>query len=196
MQEKIEPKSKRNLASSFWGKNWCFNLSFYEDMPQRLQKGRTLLRKGTLSHLKIEGSRVTARCRDGYEIAIRFLPIDIEAFEEFARQSVGRIRSLEELLLGRFDSDFMEWILKDGLGLFPGRNEIRGQCTCLDEADLCSHQAGLLYALAERFDDDPGLFFRLRQMPMEKLLASLAGSGTTSDWDGEEMEKLFGIELI
>jgi hypothetical protein len=43
----------RKIASSFWGKSWCENLERYSDYANRLPRGRTYVRNGSVVDLAI-----------------------------------------------------------------------------------------------------------------------------------------------
>src|ERR1700686_4491042 len=47
------PASRGAIAKSFWGKAWCRNLERYSDYSNRLPRGRTYLRNGSVIDLKI-----------------------------------------------------------------------------------------------------------------------------------------------
>src|SRR6266436_1912519 len=49
------------IAKSFWGKAWCENLERYSDYSNRLPRGRTYLRNGSVIDLKIGRGEVTAQ---------------------------------------------------------------------------------------------------------------------------------------
>ena len=50
----------RAIASTFWGKAWCTNLESYSDFENRLPRGRTYVRNGSVVDLKIEKGRIKA----------------------------------------------------------------------------------------------------------------------------------------
>src|SRR5665213_273756 len=50
----------RKIASTFWGKAWCDNLEAYSDYANRLPRGRTYLRNGSVIDLRIEPGKVQA----------------------------------------------------------------------------------------------------------------------------------------
>src|SRR5258708_6518956 len=60
--QKIEPIQieGRKIADSFWGKAWCDNLESYSDFSNRLPRGRTYVRNGSVVNLHIEPGTVTA----------------------------------------------------------------------------------------------------------------------------------------
>src|ERR1700724_4568855 len=56
----------RIIAKSFWGKSWCTNLERYSDFENRLPRGRTYVRNGSVLDLRIaqgEGGAMGAGSR-------------------------------------------------------------------------------------------------------------------------------------
>ena len=51
----------RKIAGTFWGKAWCDNLEAYSDYENRLPRGRTYVRNGSVVDLQISKGNVTAR---------------------------------------------------------------------------------------------------------------------------------------
>src|SRR5512135_3060099 len=66
----------RKIASTFWGKAWCDNLEAYSDFANRLPRGRTYVRNGSVVDLQIEKGTVTAMVAGSelYEIKIQIKP--------------------------------------------------------------------------------------------------------------------------
>src|SRR5213596_2670847 len=50
----------RAIAKTFWGKAWCDNLERYSDFENRLPRGRTYVRNGSVIDLQIEKGKVKA----------------------------------------------------------------------------------------------------------------------------------------
>ena len=50
----------RAIAKTFWGKAWCDNLESYRDYENRLERGRTYVRNGSVMDLQIAPLKVTA----------------------------------------------------------------------------------------------------------------------------------------
>ena len=53
--------SRGAIARTFWGKAWCDNLERYSDYSNRLPRGRTYLRNGSVIHLAIGAGEVAAQ---------------------------------------------------------------------------------------------------------------------------------------
>ena len=50
----------RTIAATFWGKAWCQNLESYQDYENRLPRGRTYVRNGSVVDLQIAPHEVIA----------------------------------------------------------------------------------------------------------------------------------------
>src|SRR6202158_2324854 len=50
----------RTIAKTFWGKSWCENLERYSDYANRLPRGRTYVRNGSVVDLQIQAGKITA----------------------------------------------------------------------------------------------------------------------------------------
>ena len=51
----------RSIAASFWGKAWCDNLARYSDYANRLPRGRTYVRNGSVIDLHIGAGHISAQ---------------------------------------------------------------------------------------------------------------------------------------
>jgi hypothetical protein len=50
----------RTIARTFWGKAWCENLEGYSDYANRLPRGRTYVRNGSVVDLQIKPGEIHA----------------------------------------------------------------------------------------------------------------------------------------
>ena len=53
----------RKIVSTFWGKAWCDALESYSDYANRLPRGRSYVRNGSIVHLGIADGTVEALVR-------------------------------------------------------------------------------------------------------------------------------------
>src|SRR6202167_5010227 len=51
----------RTIVKTFWGKAWCENLERYSDYANRLPRGRTYVRNGSVVDLQIGAGEVRAQ---------------------------------------------------------------------------------------------------------------------------------------
>jgi uncharacterized Zn finger protein len=166
----------KGIARTFWGKAWCSHLESYSDFENRLPRGRTYVRNGSVCHLEILAGRVNANVKgtDLYDVAIDINPLPQAAWNSIKKRCTGRIASLLDLLQGRLSSGVMEVVTDREKGLFPSPGEIRMKCSCPDWAAMCKHVAAVLYGVGARLDDRPELLFALRGVDSEELIDARA----------------------
>ena len=80
----------RTIASTFWGESWCKNLEAYSDFANRLPRGRTYVRNGSVLDLYIEPGLITALVNGStfYEVDIEINALQAKRWS--AIKSVGR----------------------------------------------------------------------------------------------------------
>jgi uncharacterized Zn finger protein len=162
----------RTIASTFWGKAWCTNLESYSDYANRLPRGRTYVRNGSVVHLKIDKGRIEALVSGSevYEIQIDIAALPKPAWQALKEQSAGKIGTLIELLQGKLSKAVMELVTDRSQGLFPKPKEIKMRCSCPDGAMMCKHLAAVLYGVGNRLDSSPELLFVLRGVDHMELI--------------------------
>ena len=203
--QKVSPVQTggRTIASTFWGKAWCDNLESYSDFSNRLPRGRTYVRNGSVLDLQIEPGVVTALVSGSelYRITINIKPLGASAWKK-VRTNCGReIGSLVELLQGNLSKSVMQIVTERDHGLFPAPREIEMSCSCPDWAGMCKHLAATLYGVGNRLDHQPELLFKLRQVDHMELIAQAAtpvakqGAAKKKTIASSDLAAVFGIEL-
>jgi uncharacterized Zn finger protein len=162
----------RMIARTFWGKAWCDNLEAYSDYENRLPRGRTYVRNGSVIDLAIEPGKIKARVVGSaiYQIEIGIAAVPKAHWKSLAKECTGSIASLVELLQGKLSKAVMERICQPKTGLFPAPQDIRLDCSCPDWATMCKHVAAVLYGVGARLDQQPELLFTLRQVDAGDLV--------------------------
>src|SRR5436190_22350145 len=94
----------RQIARTFWGRAWCNNLESYRDYENRLPRGRTYVRNGSVVDLQIAPQEVTAMVSGSslYTVKISIKAMPKPQWQSLCRDCAGGIDSLVELLQGRF----------------------------------------------------------------------------------------------
>ncbi len=195
----------RDIATTFWGRSWCQNLERYSDYANRLPRGRTYVRNGSVIHLAVEGGLISALVSGSaiYKVGIRIAPLPAASWTAVRRDCTGEIASLVDLLQGRLSRAVMERVCRAKTGLFPAPAEIELSCSCPDWATMCKHVAAVMYGVGVRLDERPELLFTLRQLDPAELVLD-AGRGMTSlatDPGGnrvladDDLGALFDLEL-
>ncbi len=195
----------RAIAKTFWGKAWCDNLEAYSDYANRLPRGRTYVRNGSVIDLKIEPGKVRALVAGSslYIIEIGIAAVTDTHWKSLAKECTGSIASLVELLQGKLSKAVMEKICRPDSGLFPAPKDIQLDCSCPDWATMCKHVAAVLYGVGARLDARPELLFTLRQVDANDLVtqaAELPAKIRKTPMKGKvlddaQLADVFGIEM-
>lgn len=199
---KIEGKT---IAKSFWGKSWCENLERYSDYENRLPRGRTYVRNGSVCDLQISSGEVRAMVVGSsmYNISVKIAPVADKHWAAICGDCAGSVGSLVELLQGKLSKSVMERVCRKGDGLFPAPHEIKLSCSCPDWADMCKHVAAAMYGIGARLDEKPELLFYLRNVNENELIAKASAKLPVADaapktarvMEGGDVSALFGIEM-
>jgi uncharacterized Zn finger protein len=195
---------RRQLTTTFWGRAWCDNLERYADLANRLPRGRTYLRNGSVLDLTIAGGTIEAYVAGSelYRVTIGIAPLTTPRWRHVVTRCTGRIGSLVGLLRGELSEDVLAVLTSPNDGLFPEPREMTLDCSCPDWADVCKHVAAVLYGVGIRLDARPDLFFVLRQVDQADLLGSATASAvsrarpaTGKRIADDRLAAVFGIEL-
>ncbi len=194
---------KGRIASSFWGKCWCDCMESYADYENRLDRGKSYLRHGTVCHLVIDRGKVNAVVSGSspYNVSVVIDEIEQSRINKLEKLVKGKVSSQLDLLLGKFPKEIQEVIGAPYTGIIPFPKEIKFTCSCPDIASMCKHVAAVLYAIGRRIDSEPGLLFTLRGLPPDVLCSMAADVNLEAD-GGEEaltenmdLGNLLGIDL-
>ncbi len=197
--------SGRTIARSFWGKAWCEHLESFSDYANRLPRGRTYVRNGSVCHLGVTEGAVEAKVSGSslYNVKVTIKTLPTTKWGRVKKSCAGRIGSLLGLLKGDLSDDVMAVVTDRADGLFPNPNEIKMACDCPDWAGMCKHIAAVLYGVGARLDEHPELLFLLRGVNHEDLIDVGADAVLSGVATGERAEQLaagdlseiFGIDL-
>ena len=205
--QKIEPVEieGRKIARTFWGEAWCTHLEGFSDYANRLPRGRTYVRNGSVCHLGIEKGKVSALVSGSklYEVGVEIGELSLARWAALKGRCAGQIGSLLDLLQGRLSKGVMAIVTDRTEGLFPQPGELRFRCSCPDWAVMCKHVAAVLYGVGARLDHSPELLFRLRGVDHGELIAAEAAAVAAVTGRGgrrrriaaDDLTGVFGIEL-
>jgi uncharacterized Zn finger protein len=200
----------RTIARTWWAKSWNYNLERYADYSNRIGRGRTYVRHGAVMNLRIDAGRVESLVLGSrskpYSVNIGIKPLNKKIRRDIQAACEGKLDSLQALLAGEFPEALREIFMARDRGLFPSPKEIEFRCSCPDWAYMCKHVAATLYGIGARLDEDPTLFFKLRQVAMKNLIARAvedkthkllrrAGKKTKRVIAESDLAGVFGIEM-
>jgi uncharacterized Zn finger protein len=171
---------------TWWGQRWIAALeTLGREYANRLPRGRTYARNGSVTDLTVTPGVVTARVhgsrRTPYRVSLRIPAFTDPQWTAATHALARQLRHAAALLDSRMPEDIDETLDAVGLSLFPTARELTTTCSCPDEANPCKHVAAVHYTLAHTFDSDPFLLPALRGRDRTALLAALraARTGTT-----------------
>lgn len=195
----------RKIARTFWGVAWCDNLERYSDFANRLPRGRSYVRNGSVVDLRMEPGCVTALVSGSsmYDVKVTVQSLPKAHWRAICRDCSGAIDSVIELLQGRLSQSVMTRLCQEKAGMFPSPKDIRFTCSCPDWASMCKHVAAVLYGIGARLDHRPDLLFTLRKINQEDLVAN-AGTRLSKTRTrpasarvlaADDLSEMFGIDM-
>lgn len=197
---------RRSIVNTFWGKAWCSNLEAYSDYDNRLPRGRSYVRHGSVIDLQVKMGEVIVLVSGSsvYTVKIKIDKVVATKWKNIVNECAGKIDSLIELLQGKLSKAVMEIITDPKKGLFPHPKEIKLNCSCPDWAEMCKHVAAVLYGVGARLDEKPEELFLLRQADHSDLIASSTSitsfAQSSADLSNQvftesDLSSLFGIDI-
>lgn len=193
------------LAKTVWGKTWCDNLEAHSDYDNRLPRGRTYVRNGSVIDLQISAGKVNALVMGSslYKVEVTVKSVEPAQWKAICKDCSGSIASLVEILQGKLSTSVMQRLCQPGTGLMPSAKALKFSCSCPDWADMCKHVAAVLYGVGARLDHQPELLFTLCNVDAKALIQA-AGSGLATKrtapefvkvLDGAFLGEVFGLDM-
>jgi uncharacterized Zn finger protein len=110
-----------------------------------------------------------------YLVRMRFSMLSSTDWKKVMR-AIGEDPALGgPLFVGEMPDNIEDAFREQELSLFPtASGDLKAACSCPDQANPCKHVAAVYYLLAQEFDRDPFLIFRLRGMDRTEIATSLA----------------------
>ncbi len=178
VKDGIKAKSKRGaIGAKWWSKRWIGVLESF-NMGARLGRGRAYARKGQVISIDVQSGIVEAKVQGvssrPYDIEIQLTPITGDDWDKVIEAMVSKAIFAAKLLSGEMPTDIEDAFAEAGVSLFPKTiKDLDTDCSCPDWVNPCKHIAAVYYLLAEQFDDDPFLIFKLRGRTKEEIIDAL-----------------------
>ncbi len=174
----IKAKSKRGtIGDTWWSKRWVKVLESF-GWSNRLERGRRYARGGQVLDFVLSPGKVTARVQgsmaEPYKVIIEIEPLIDKEWNDVLEEMSGKAIFAAKLLAGEMPQNIEEAFDAASISLFPeSSKDIKTDCSCPDSANPCKHIAAVYYILAEEFDRDPFMLFKLRGRTKDDITASL-----------------------
>jgi uncharacterized Zn finger protein len=165
------------IGKTWWSKRWVRTLESF-GMGQRLSRGRSYARLGQVISIDVDAGIVRSQVQGSqpkpYTVQIRLHPLADEEWESVIDVMASQAIFAAKLLAGEMPPDIEEAFRSAHVPLFPAREQdLSTKCSCPDWANPCKHIAAVYYILADRFDEDPFLLFKLRGRTREEIITAL-----------------------
>jgi uncharacterized Zn finger protein len=174
----LKAKSKRGcIGETWWSKRWVKTLESF-NMGARLTRGKSYARKGQVISIDINPGIVRARVQgtgsEPYDVVIKLKPLSDAEWDKAASAMASKAVFAARLLGGEMPQNIEEAFSESGLSLFPSKGrDLKTDCSCPDWSNPCKHIAAVYYLLAEQFDCDPFLIFKLRGRSKEEIMEAM-----------------------
>lgn len=187
----LKAKSKHgSIGETWWSKRWVGVLESF-DLGARLTRGRSYARKGQVISIDVEAGMVRAKVQGTmskpYDVEIKLKPLSEADWEKVTVAMASKAVFAARLLSGEMPQNIEQAFSDSGISLFPKKgDDLVTDCSCPDWSNPCKHIAAVYYLLAEQFDRDPFLIFKLRGRTKEEIveaLRSLRSAGAAQDLD-------------
>jgi len=192
--ERLTSRSRRGLVGRHWWAQRWSRIIGDAGLPDRLHRGRSLARAGSVFNLRIDGGEAFGEVKQArtelHAARIRMEPILPNGWPPIIEMLCRRSHYVASLLAGILPAEIEDEFTRLGLLLFPlDWDQLESYCSCDDPADPCAHLAAVYYLVAERIDKDPFLLFRYRGCARETLLHSCR------EWRAEHYKEMGRSEM-
>jgi len=174
----LKAKSKRGcIGETWWSKRWVKTLESF-NLGARLTRGKSYARKGQVISIDVNPGIVRARVQgtgsEPYDVVIKLKPLSDAEWDKAASAMASKAVFAARLLGGEMPQNIEEAFSESGLSLFPSKGrDLKTDCSCPDWSNPCKHIAAVYYLLAEQFDCDPFLIFKLRGRSKEDIMEAM-----------------------
>ncbi len=176
------------FGNTWWGQKWLDALQGI-DYSNRLPRGKSYARNGSVVEIQIQGNEIQARVQGRRRTPYRE-KILLQPFTPKERTTILRVITenpyyLARLLNRELPEELFEEFSRRKVKLFPQRwSDLQASCSCPDWAVPCKHLAAVIYIIANEIDKNPFLIFELHGLNiLDELQKQGYNAGTTSKKD-------------
>jgi len=171
-------RRRRGFGLTWWGEAWVTALEERARLdPNRLPRGRSYARGGTVGELTIAPGEVRAAVQGRrvrpYQVRVRVRVLEATEWDRVLDAIAAQLGHAAALLDGELLPEVADDVRSAGTDLLPGPGELQPRCSCPDWADPCKHAAAVCYLVAGALDADPFSLLLLRGRRRDEVLAAL-----------------------
>src|SRR5712691_10614081 len=193
----LKAKSERGaIGETWWSKRWVQALERL-NLGARLTRGRSYARQGQVLSIDIEPGVVLAKVQGSaprpYKVTIGLRPLSDQDWETVMETLASQALFAAKLLAGEMPPTIEEAFQAVNVPLFPtSTRDLMTDCSCPDYSNPCKHIAAVYYILAERFDEDPFLLFKLRGRAKDVIIETLRQKRAATLSPGDAVSEMAG----
>ena len=185
------------IGATWWSKRWIHLLEGF-GWSNRLARGKKYARRGQVINFEIQAGVIKAQVQgttsEPYSISIRIKKFSNGEWEQAIKIISSQAIFSAKLLSGEMPENIEEAFGKAKISLFPEREkDFKSDCSCPDWANPCKHIAAVHYVLADEFDRDPFMIFKIRGRTKEKIVEQVSKQWAKSS--GKEKRPLKTSQL-
>ena len=164
----------QQFGKTWWGEHFLNALTDI-DYSNRLPRGRSYARNGSVAEIKTVGHRISAKVkgsrRTPYRVEIE-LPLFVDTEKKKLMQAITADPLVLSHLLNReLPHELYVIAQKHKIAVFPKKwSDFVMNCSCPDWAVPCKHLASVIYILSAEIDRNPFLIFQLHGLDILKEL--------------------------
>ena len=181
------------IGATWWSKRWISLLEGF-GWSNRLARGRRYAKRGQVIDFKIESGIVKARVQGTtsrpYSVTIKIDKLSDKVWKKVIKVMSSKAIFAAKLLSGQMPQNIEEAFARSKISLFPERKkDLNSDCSCPDWANPCKHIAAVHYVLADEFDRDPFMIFKLRGRNKEEIIKNIGKQWTSKPAKEEHLFK-------
>lgn len=187
----LKTKNERGaIGETWWSRRWLVVLESF-GLGTRLTRGRSYARQGQVLSVQIEPGTVKAKVQGSqarpYNVTIKLGAFSPAQWDKVIEQMAEQALFAARLLAGEMPQNIEEAFIGAGVTLLPtSAKQLETSCSCPDASNPCKHVAAVYYILADQFDADPFLIFKLRGRTKEAIIQALRQTRSVAEPSEEE----------
>ena len=193
VKDGIKAKSQHGkIGETWWSGRWIDVLHSF-GMGARLGRGRSYARRGQVISIDITPGNVAAQVQGSrskpYSVTMDLAPLSDADWQKVADAMAAQAIFAAKLLAGEMPQNVEEAFQAAKVSLFPeSQSDLDTDCSCPDWANPCKHIAAVYFLLAEEFDRDPFMIFKLRGRTKEQIIEALRARRSAPDLGDEPQQ--------
>ena len=158
----------KHFGKTWWGAQWLNSLSNI-DYSNRLPRGSSYARNGSVSSIGIEENNIKAKVKGSrpkpYDVTVIIPPFFETEIKKLIKAIAAKPVIVSKLLNRELDPEVLAIAERIGLKVFPKQwTDFKMQCSCPDWAVPCKHLAAVIYKISAEIDNNPFLVFNLHRL--------------------------------